>query len=126
MSVAYLSCKGLAACRAGVFALVLFFSGMSANAEDGYRLWLRYDPLPTRVTSLYRSSISYIVVQGKSETLGALRAELTVGCAGLLSGSVPLAEEVNRDGALVVGTPSSSAIIARLKWTKRDRHSLKR
>jgi alpha-glucuronidase len=96
------------------FALQLFAG--TTKAEDGYRLWLRYDPLPANVVKDYRARITSVVVQGQSPTLDAIRTELVVGSSGLLGGPVPLAEKVERDGALVVGTPSASPLIDGLGW----------
>jgi alpha-glucuronidase len=97
--------------------IFIFLPAASARAEDGYRLWLRYDPLPRRMIDVYRPRVSSIVVQGKSATLDAVRAELKDGCTGLLGVRVPLAEEGLRDGAVIVGTPQSSPLIAGLKWS---------
>ena len=94
-------------------------TGAGVKAEDGYRLWLRYDPLPAREARAYRARAASIVVQGSSPTLDALRRELTEGLTGLLGTAVPAADEVDRDGAIVAGTPRSSAIIARLGWGPR-------
>ncbi|MDT5123541.1 MAG: alpha-glucuronidase [Acidobacteriota bacterium] len=101
------------ACR--VIAL-LFVIGVSALADDGYRLWLRYDPLPREMIEFYRPRLTQIVVPGHSATLDAIRTELVNGCSGLLGNSISPANEVERDGALLVGTPQSSALIAGLKW----------
>jgi alpha-glucuronidase len=89
---------------------------LRTTAEDGYRLWLRYDPLPNLMIDAYRSRVTAIVVHGRSATLDALRAELVEGCSGLLGNPVPVAEDLLRDGALIVGTPESSPLIASLKW----------
>ena len=88
----------------------------STRADDGYRLWLRYDPLPANVVKDYRSRVTSVVVQGQSPTLDAIRTELVSGCAGLLGGAVPLAAKVERDGAVVAGTPSGSPLIDGLGW----------
>ncbi len=96
--------------------LLQFFMGPRALAEDGYRLWLRYDPLPQQMIAIYRPRVTSVVVQGQSATLDAIRRELVSGCTGLLSNSVPIAQSVNGDGALVVGTPKSSPLIAGLHW----------
>src|SRR4051812_21134064 len=97
---------------------LLFLMGASARAEDGYRLWLRYDQLPQQTRDLYRRRVSSVIVQGRSPTLDAIRAELTSGCTGLLGMPVQAAEKVDRDGAIIVGTPQSSPLIARLKWSR--------
>ena len=92
-------------------------TGAEALADDGYRLWLRYDPLPANVVKDYRPRVTSVVVQGHSPTLDALRTELVRGSTGLLGGAVPLAtEKVERDGAVIVGTPSGSPLIDGLGW----------
>lgn len=89
-----------------VFALPLL-----AVADDGYRLWLRYEPLPANA----RPAIPSIVVFGNSATANATREEIVAGCRGLLGRSVAAAERIERDGAIVVGTPQTSPLIAGLK-----------
>jgi alpha-glucuronidase len=107
-----------AALLSGLAAAFYLFAGATARAEDGYRLWLRYDELPRPAREAYRPRVTSIVVQGRSQTLDAIRTELAEGCAGLLGVSVPLAQQVERDGAIVVGTPQSSPLIARLGWKR--------
>jgi alpha-glucuronidase len=97
-------------------AAVELLAGAKAKADDGYRLWLRYDPLPAGAIKSYRARVTSIVVQGRSPTLDAVRAELADACGGLFGGSVPFAERVERDGAVVVGTPSGSPIVDSLNW----------
>jgi alpha-glucuronidase len=98
--------------------VLLLMTGTAARAEDGYRLWLRYDELPEHALRVYRPLVTSVVVQGKSATLDAARTELSEGCAGMFGRSVPSSERVERDGAIVVGTPESSPLIARLGWTR--------
>jgi alpha-glucuronidase len=88
----------------------------SARAEDGYRLWLRYDPLPQAMIAAYRPRVASVVVTGTSGTLEAIRSELVNGCSGLLGRSIPALGEIDRTGAIVVGTPRSSRLIASLGW----------
>jgi alpha-glucuronidase len=97
------------------FAVFQLVSAAGGKADDGYRLWLRYERLPEKVIGEYRRHISEIVAPGESPTLKAVRNELSDGCAGLLSISVPVVAEVERDGALVAGTPKSSEAVASLK-----------
>src|ERR1044071_1577206 len=99
-------------------AALHLFAGAEAAAEDGYRLWLSYDQLPASVVKDYRARVASFVVQGRSPTLDAIRTELDNACGGLFGGSVPFADEVVRDGAVVVGTPSGSPLIAGLGWRR--------
>jgi alpha-glucuronidase len=96
--------------------VLLFLAGTIAKAEDGYRLWLRYDPLPPQLISSYRPYTTTIIVQGRSATLDAIRTELAGGCSGLLGAAIATSEKVEREGAVIVGTPKSSPLIAGLKW----------
>ncbi len=100
-------------------AIVILFSiAATAKADDGYRLWLRYDPLPAHMMSVYRPRVTSIIVHGKSATFDAIRTELAGGCAGLLGRSVPTAKNIRRDGALIVGTTKSLPLVAELKLEK--------
>jgi alpha-glucuronidase len=92
---------------------------VSVLAEDGYRLWLRYDRLPEQSINAYRPRLASIVVPGTSATLDAIRTELLDGFSGLLGQPVPVAADADRDGAVVVGTPRSSQVIAGLAWGPR-------
>src|SRR6266511_4142818 len=105
--------KGFIACLTIAIQLFLW---TAAKAEDGYRLWLRYDSVPKAMIEVYRPRVTSIVAPGGSATMEAIRSELINGCAGLLGGSIPAAEKVERDGAIFVGTPKSSPLIAGLKW----------
>ena len=49
-----------------------------------------------------------------TQTVGAARDELTAGVEGLLGKKLAVSETVTRDGAIVVGTPATSPLIARL------------
>src|SRR4030095_3026791 len=78
-----------------------------ANAEDGYRLWLRYDRLPASAIATYRSKISSLIVDGKSPALEVVSDELINGLAGLLGKSISRTKKIDRDGAVLVLTPDS-------------------
>ena len=96
---------------AGVVATLMFFAATATFAEDGYRLWLRYEPLPANA----RPAITSIVVMGNSATANAARDELIAGCSGLLGQTITAGDRIERDGAIVVGTPQASPLIASLK-----------
>ena len=90
----------------------LFASGV--KADDGYRLWLRYDELPPASVQIYRARIKSVAVQGQSATFDAIRRELTAGCSGLLGTPVVVGDR--DDMSVVVGLPETSALIQKLKW----------
>jgi alpha-glucuronidase len=90
------------------------------SAEDGYRLWLRYDKISdSQLLIVYKSSVTGWLVEGNSPTLLAAGKELQMGLNGLLASQVPNEKSVNRDGLIVAGTPSGSAVIASLKLAEK-------
>jgi alpha-glucuronidase len=89
------------------------------RGDDGYRLWLRYDPLPSQLATAYRNQFSSVAVPGDSATLRAARDELVSGLGGLLSQNIPATQTFDRDGAILCGTAQTSPFIANLGW-KRD------
>jgi alpha-glucuronidase len=99
-----------------VAAIVLVSGGLVAKAEDGYQLWLRYHRLPEGAVDSYRPRVTCVVVPGCSATLHAIRTELVDGFSGLLGQRVPATGKIDRDGAVLVGTPTTSPVIAGLNW----------
>jgi alpha-glucuronidase len=104
--------------RTKTFIMLLLIGALSAHqparAEDGYDLWLRYRPVETRWIASYRSSTTQLVSAADSATLRAAEAELKRALAGLLGRAPPAVETVTRNGAILIGTPRSSPLVARL------------
>src|SRR5580658_1806386 len=94
-------------------ALILVCCTVAAQAEDGHELWLRYRPLDAALVRTYREAITGLVAGG-SPTLDAARDEMLHGLGGLLGRSVPATAQIGGDGAIVLGTPASSGLIASL------------
>lgn len=95
------------------FTLTLTLSS-ALRAEDGYRLWLRYDPIPDeQLRRAYAAAITEIVVPENPPALVAsARDELAAGLRGLLGREVPVVSRATRDGALVLGTPDALDLYA--------------
>lgn len=93
--------------------LALFFSvAGSLQAEDGYRLWLRYEFIKDKpVRTGYQQAISAIIAEGGSPTILAAGKELHRGLSQLLGTPLPLSREVAGKGAVVIGTPANSSLI---------------
>jgi alpha-glucuronidase len=91
------------------------------HAETGYDLWLRYRPLADGdyVRSV-RPLLTAIVPPTASPTHDVTVSELRRGLGWLLGADVPTAPGL-RDGALVLGTPKTSRVVAGLGWGRKLR-----
>ncbi|HSC38795.1 MAG TPA: alpha-glucuronidase family glycosyl hydrolase, partial [Chitinophagaceae bacterium] len=98
-----------------VFCLLFLLPLCPLHAEDGYRLWLRYDRIKNQpLLEDYRRSITGLLVYGTSPAVSATRDELSRGLEGLLGKSITAITTPSAH-TLVAGTPSSSAFIASLR-----------
>jgi alpha-glucuronidase len=84
-----------------------------ARAEDGYRLWLRYEPVAdSSLRESYSRALGEVVLAtpdgAESPTLGAARAELVAGLRGLLGREVPVS--FGKSAAAVAGGDEAYAI----------------
>jgi len=98
-----------------LFTLLVLCCTGATEAEDGYRLWLRYDQVAdSRLLQQYRTSFSSIDFTTSTPILLSAFRELTTGLEGLLGKPIPRVENghpLPAPGCLVAGTPSSSATI---------------
>jgi len=69
----------------------------TVKADDGYRLWLRYDGIQSKT----------IAVHGRSATFDAIRDELRVAGLTEIEGAKP---------SVIIGCPETSTFISRLNW----------
>lgn len=90
-----------------------------AHAEDGYEMWLRYQPVAEqKLRTAYQQQLGGIVAEGESPTLQAAISELQRGLTGLLAKPVSISKKLSGD-VLVIGTPTSSPLIASLDLSAR-------
>ncbi len=96
--------------------VVGFLFAITAECENGYRLWLRYDKIsnPTIIKE-YKSSVTGIFSEGNSPVINSALDELKIGLSGLLGIQIPVTSSIDRNGIIVVGTPSESKLISSLK-----------
>jgi alpha-glucuronidase len=99
--------------RVFLAAIFVVFAGR-AMAEDGHEVWLRYHALPTAQAAQYLPLTTTLVAGRPSPTLDAAAKELRQGIAGLLRRAPAARERVSSGGAVVIGTPASSLLIAGL------------
>jgi alpha-glucuronidase len=96
-----------------VFLFILLTS--TSQAEDGYQLWLRYGKIThAQLLNSYKSAATELLLSGSSPTITAARKELQMGLGGLLGYQVPEVNKITRNGALLIGTPESSPLMASL------------
>ncbi|AKD58275.1 alpha-glucuronidase family glycosyl hydrolase [Spirosoma radiotolerans] len=91
--------------------LFLLLISQLAVADDGYRLWLKYDlikDMPKR--EAYARSAQFIAVTGTSPMLKSAADELQMGLQGLLGKSVPIiANATSRTGGIVLSVANGPA-----------------
>jgi alpha-glucuronidase len=90
-------------------------------AEDGYRLWLRFDPIAdAALRTSYAAAITEISIASdparpsffRTNTLEIARDELAADLSSLLGEKIPVVEKPARDGAVVIGTPRNPELAA--------------
>ncbi len=105
---------------AGLAVLFACLGAGRAHAEDGHDLWLRYHALAAAPAGIdTRQAVQLVAGQG-SPTAKAASGELVRGLGGLLGKTPELSGTVSRDGALIIGTPASSPVVAGLHLDTRE------
>lgn len=94
--------------------LILLFAAIALKAEDGYRLWLRYDKISEQAIGTYRPHIKSLIISGNTKKIKAAQNELKTDLSRLLSENISTGENFD-SGAVIVGTPENSTLIAELK-----------
>ena len=63
---------------------LLLLTLQTVNAENGYRLWLRYDLIENSKTrSEYREALKALLIEDNSPTLSIAKKEMLAGLGGL-------------------------------------------
>ena len=103
-----------------LFLLWIFMFGFTipVSAEDGYRLWQRYDLVKdAKKVRQYQDRLQQVVIEGQSPTLSVITQELKQGLSGLLGTPVTVTKQLKSGNSLLIGTPKNSAAIAALPLT---------
>lgn len=90
-----------------LIALLALTFAVTLSADDGYRLWLRYDLInDSTQRAAYAGAISQIVIPADAQPVTTSAAgELAAGFHGLLGVDLPVVREATGDNALILGTP---------------------
>lgn len=99
-----------------ILLILILFNTFKLYAEDGYRLWLRYDKITnSNLIIEYSKQITSYYVDGNSSTMLAAKEELEVGLSGLLGKKIPLAKNINSTGTIILSNYSESKLLKDLK-----------
>jgi alpha-glucuronidase len=89
-----------------LFILLFLFS--VARAEDGYRLWLRYDPVSNKqLLTNYLQKTASISITGHSPVIQVARQELETGLKGLLGVAPKISDKRTASAGLQIEKVSS-------------------
>lgn len=93
-----------------LFLLALLCFTCTAYADDGYRLWLKYDRINDAARrQAYTESAQFIALTGSSPILKTAADELQLGLQGLLGKSVPIISNAgNRKGGVLLAVQTTS------------------
>ena len=104
---------GQSACKMKnkLLVIILILSFRNTYAEDGYQLWLRYQPIQNKTRLLsYQSNIRQVICYGSSATIIKAREELMKGLDEMLGISSKFSKaEINISGTLIIGTTATTA-----------------
>jgi len=94
-----------------LFFVVLTSLNILIYAEDGYRLWLRYDLIMDQsILQTYSKSINGLTSDENSATMKVASNELQTGLRGLLGKSLQINLTLDEDGTIVLNTDKKSSL----------------
>ena len=97
-----------------VLSLLLLINS-TLKADDGYRLWLKYDLISNQQKlNEYKELVKGLIIEGESPTIKAAENELQIGLKGLLDSDVPQVRSI-QNGTLIIGKYSASPVLSKLK-----------
>ncbi len=97
---------------------------ITAKAETGYDLWLRYNCIKNKeLQQAYSRQISDVYINGQSATIAAIKKELQLGLTGLLQKKINLVSSLSKSGTLLIGTPETTPLLSTV-LTKKELEQL--
>ncbi len=106
--------------KKALYSLILCITiSAQALAEDGYRLWLRYDAIQNaKLAATYRSSATELVFPATSDILESAKNELRSGLEGLLHARPRIVNKLTANGAILVANAGDSQVKSFIKPEK--------
>ena len=95
-----------------MFFFSIIFLNVFLHAENGYRLWLRYDLISNQIIlQNYRDAVSGILIEYSTPIIESSMSELQTGLQGLLGIPILKTSNVERSGTIIIGSNEKSTII---------------
>lgn len=93
--------------KLSLFTVLFLAVSILATAEDGYRLWLRYNKITdNNLLTKYKKQILAPAMMGSSATLSVAKSELENGLSGLLGTTYLVKQSVLPATSLLIGKAS--------------------
>lgn len=103
-----ISLNKLAALAISLSCFFLFTVNTQASSyiqgDTGYRLWLKYDPLPEEWQKQYKKRIKSWNILGKGSTEHVIRREFRASLSSLLGKEIPELSEIKRKQLIVISS----------------------
>ncbi|MEJ2615765.1 MAG: alpha-glucuronidase family glycosyl hydrolase, partial [Ignavibacteriaceae bacterium] len=97
------------------FIVLLIFVISDTKADNGYRLWLKYDLISNQQKlNEYRQAIKAIKIEGESPAIKAAQHELQIGLNGLIGTKIPEVNNLSQDGTLIIGKYKDSPLLSKI------------
>jgi alpha-glucuronidase len=98
-----------------LLVLILVAAGHRSVADDGYRLWLKYDRIAdATIRTQYQAAAQFIAADGQDAVLQTAVTELQRGLQGLLDQPVPVVGKAEKNstkhGILLVVDPTANVL----------------
>ncbi len=100
---------------------VLLTTGLVNYADNGYRLWLKYDKLQDRkLLAIYKNKMQEISLHGNSPTIQKAKEEINAASQGLLDVRPKWTTGNTTNSNLLIGTPAADILIASMHLSELD------
>jgi len=102
------------------YSLILFISiATQTLAEDGHRLWLRYEAVhDAKLAAAYRAYATELVFPTTSDILGSAKDELLSGLGGLLNAQPRIVSKLSSNGAILIASAENPQVKSFIKPEK--------
>lgn len=94
---------------------LLLWASLTALADDGSRLWVKYDLLPNVQQRTKDAQLTqFIVLSSDNQIIKAATEELQMGIKGLLGKDVVISKTVNKTGGIVLEVSKNQTLTQKL------------